>query len=170
MALPFFDRDGRSKRDQILAVDLGSRRTKAVQIQRRGDQLALTGYAMLDAPVFDKTIPVELLTEHLQTLNQTIGSKTKLLAMTVGVNDSVVRPVEMPKMPLDDLRQVLKLNSKTYLQQDLSHYVFDCHVIPPWQQGSAAEGAAAGLPKQKVLVTGAHHQLVNDLVEGAKRA
>ena len=73
MALPFLDRDARSKRDQILAVDLGSRRTKAVHVQRRGDNLALTGYAMLDAPVFDKTIPVELLTEHLQMLNQTMG-------------------------------------------------------------------------------------------------
>jgi type IV pilus assembly protein PilM len=171
MALPFLDRDGRSKRDQILAVDLGSRRTKAVQIQRRGDSLALTGYAVLDAPVFDKTIPVELLTEHLQTISQTIGSKTKLLAMTVGVNDSVVRPVDMPKIPVDDLRQVLKLNSKTYLQQDLSNYVFDCHIIPPWQGGATPDApAAAGMPKQKVLVTGAHHKLVNDMVEGAKQA
>src|ERR1041385_9029700 len=171
MALPFLDRDGRSKRDQILAVDLGGRRTKAVQIQRQGDSLALTGYAMMDAPVFDKTIPVELLTEHLQTLNTTMGSKTKLLAMTVGVNDSVVRPVEMPKIPIDDLRQVLMLNSKTYLQQDLSQYVFDCHVIPPWQQGATPDAAAAGsLPKQKVLVTGAHSNLINDMVEGAKRA
>src|SRR5438874_9142660 len=126
MALPFFDQDGRSKRDQILAVDLGSRRTKAVQIQRRGDTFALTSYAMLDAPVFDKTIPVELLTEHLQTLSQAVEPKTKLLALTVGVNDSIVRPVEMPRIPVDDLRQVLKLNSKTYLQQDLSSHVFYC--------------------------------------------
>src|ERR1043166_9360771 len=170
MALPFLDRDGRNKRAQILAVDLGGRRTKAVQIQRRDDTIALTGYAMLDAPVFDKTIPIELLTEHLQTLNQTMGSKTKLLVMTVGVNDSVVRPVEMPKIPIDDLRQVLKLNSKTYLQQDLSQYVFDCHIIPPWQQGATPDAAAAGMPKQKVLVTDAHNQLVNGMVEGAKRA
>src|SRR5438876_3028912 len=138
MALPFLDRDARSKRDQILAVDLGSRRTKAVQLQRRGDSFALTGYAMLDAPVFDKTIPVELLTEHLQTLSQTLGTKTKLLALTVGVSDSVVRPVEMPRIPIEDLRQVLKLNSKTYLQQDLSNCVFDCHVIPPLEQGATA--------------------------------
>ena len=131
MALPFINRDTRSKRDQILAVDLGSRRTKAVQLQRRGDTFALTGYAMLDAPVFDKTIPVELLTEHLQTLSQTLGTKIKLLALTVGVSDSVVRPVEMPRIPIEDLRQVLKLNSKTYLQQDLSSYVFDCDVIWP---------------------------------------
>src|SRR5262245_33123859 len=125
MALPFLDRDGRSKRDHILAVDLGSRRTKAVQVQKRGGTFALTGYAMMDAPVFEKCVSIELLTEHLQTLAQSMPPKTKSLALTVGVSDSVVRPVDMPRIPMEDLRQVLKLNSKTYLQQDLSSYVFD---------------------------------------------
>src|SRR5436190_6140970 len=169
MALPFFDRDARSKRDHILAVDLGSRRTKAVQVHRRGDGYALTGYAMLDAPVYDKTMPIDLLTEHLQTLNKSIESKTKAVALAVGVNDSVVRPVEMPRMPRDDLRQVLRLNSKTYLQQDLSNYAFDCWVIPPSQQTAAPNGGV-GMQKQKVLVAGAHQNLVNDMVEGIKKA
>jgi type IV pilus assembly protein PilM len=169
MALPFLDRDARSKRDHILAVDLGSRRTKAVQVHRQGEGFALTGYAMLDAPVYDKTLPSDLLAEHLQTLSKSIESKTKAVALAVSVNDSVVRPVEMPRMPLDDLRQVLKLNSKTYLQQDLSSYAFDCWVIPPSAQAAPSNGGA-GMQKQRVLVAGAHQNLVNDMVEGIKQA
>ena len=53
MSLPFINRSAR-KRDQILAIDLGGRTTKAVLMQRKGDTLTLTRYAMLDAPVQQK--------------------------------------------------------------------------------------------------------------------
>jgi type IV pilus assembly protein PilM len=169
MALPFFDSGSKTKRDQVVAVDLGSRTTKAVNVQRRGDGFALSGYVMMDAPVFEKSLPIELLTEHLQAVNQALGGKNKSVALTVGVNDAIVRPVEMPRMPVEDMRQVLKLNSKTYMQQDLSNYVFDCFPITSYQKPAGAESnPAAVIQKQKVLVAGAKQQLVNDLSEGAK--
>ena len=68
---------------------------------RRGDGFALCGYAMMDAPVFEKSLPQELLTEHLQSVNQALGAKTKSLALTLGVNDAVVRPVDMPRLPVE---------------------------------------------------------------------
>jgi len=66
MALPFFQSPARKLRDQMVAVDLGSRTTKAVHMQRRGDTFALCGYALLDAPIFEKTLSAELLAEHLK--------------------------------------------------------------------------------------------------------
>src|SRR5258706_10420702 len=175
MALPFFDSGIKTKRDQIMAVDLGGRTTKAIHLQRRGDGFALGGYAMMDAPVFEKNLPLDLLKEHLQAVNQALGGKTKSLALTLGVNDAVVRPVDMPRLPMEDLRQVLKLSSKTYLQQDLSNHVFDCYpIISPQKLGGGEAGSgAAGLPglqKQKVLETAARQQLIADLMEGAREA
>ena len=172
MALPFFDRGIKTKRDQIIAVDLGGRTTKAIHLQRRGDGFALCGYAMMDASVFEKSLSLELLTEHLQAVNQALGAKTKALALTLGVNDAVVRPVDMPRLPVEDLRQVLKLSSKTYLQQDLSNHVFDCYPIISLHKpaGGEATPGAAGLQKQKVLVTAAKQQLIADLIEGSRVA
>ena len=63
MALPLFSLQGK-KKDQLLAVDLGSRTTKAIHLQSRGDGLALMRYAVLDAPVFEKAPSVELLADH----------------------------------------------------------------------------------------------------------
>src|SRR4051812_7732292 len=122
MGLPIFE-SGARKRDQILAVDLGSRTTKAVHVQRRGEGYALCGYAMVDAPIFEKSLSAELLSEHLKNINQALGNKAKSVALTVGVGDALVRPVEMPMMPMDDLRMVLKHNSKNYLQQDLANHI-----------------------------------------------
>ena len=170
MALPTFDSGARKKRDQMLAIDLGGRTTKAVYLQRRGGEINLNRYALLDAPVYDRTLSVELLTEHLKSVTQALDAKTKLLTVALGVNDALVRHVEMPRIPADEMRQVLKINTKSYLQQDLPNHVFDCHVLggqAPAEGGNAAKSALSG-QRQRVLVAGARKQLVDDFLEAAR--
>ena len=168
MALPFFDSGSRKRPDQILAVDLGSRTTKAVHVQRRGEGFALCRYALLDAPIFEKTLSADLLSEHLRVVSQALDTKIKLLVLAMGLNDAVVRHVEMPRMSVEDMRLVLKHNSRNYLQQDLPNHVFDCHVATP-REGAEPVKAPAG-QKQKTLVVGAKKQLVDDYLEGARNA
>lgn len=172
MALPFLESGIRKKHDQMLAVDLGTRVTKAVHLQRRGDGYVLNRYALLDAPIFERTISADMLGEHLQAVSQAFENKCKWTTLTMGVNDALVRHVDLPVMPVEDMRQVLKNNSRAYLQQDMSGHVFDCHVTPP--RGAVPTGSSAkkggGAPKQKVLVAGAKQELVNDFVSGAKSA
>jgi len=169
--MAFFVNGTRKKRDQMLAVDLGSRITKAVHLQRRGDGFVLSGFALLDAPIFDKALSAEMLTEHLKAVAQALDAKTKLLALTVGVNDALVRHVEFPPMPGDEMRSVLKLNSRVYLQQDLPNHVFDCDTGNLRLPGKNQSGKnAVNGHKQKVLIAGSKKQLVDDFVAGSKAA
>ncbi len=172
MALPFFNSADRKKRDQMLAVDLGGRTTKAVHLQRRGDGFALLRYVLLDAPIYEKSLSADLLTEHLKAVSQALDAKVKTVTLSLGVNDAIVRHVEMPRMPVEDMRQVLKINTKNYLQQDLPNHVFDCYVIPPRQLSKAAEAGkpAGAVAKQKVLVAGAKRQLVEDFQAAIRNA
>src|SRR5215468_6377749 len=171
MALPFFESPSR-KRDQIVAVDLGSRITKAVHVERRGQSFALSEYALVDAPIFEKTLSAELLTEHLKAVTHALQDKPKTVSLTVGVSDAMVRTVEMPGMPVDDMRMVLKHNSRNYLQQDLTNFLFDCHVLSNGVQAKPAAPAKgqAAAQKQRVLVAGARKQIVQDFTSGAKNA
>jgi len=171
MALPFFESPSR-KRDQIVAVDLGSRITKAVHVQRRGQSFVLSEYALVDAPIFEKTLSAELLTEHLKAVTHALQTKPKTVSLTVGVSEGMVRTVEMPTMPADDMRMVLKHNSRNYLQQDLTNFLFDCHVLSNGVQAKPAAPAKgqATPQKQRVLVAGARKQIVQDFTEGAKNA
>ncbi len=172
MALPFFDSGTRKKRDQMLAVDLGGRTTKAVHVQRRGNNYFLCGYALLDAPIFDKTLSADLLTEHLKAVGQALQAKTKYVTMTMGVNDVLVRHAEMPRLAQDDMRLVLKHSSRVYLQQELTNHLFDCHVCGNSQPTKSTENpkAPSAAPKQKVLIAAARKQMVDDYVEGSRRA
>jgi len=96
------------------------------------------------------------------------------VTLAVGLDDAIVRQVELPQIPVGEMRLVLKNNTKGYLQQDLPNHVFDCHIFPPKATstpGKPAEPAKLpGVPKLKVLVTGAKQELVNDFQMAVKSA
>jgi type IV pilus assembly protein PilM len=132
----------------------------------------MSEYALVDAPIFEKTLSAELLTEHLKAVTHALQTKPKLVSLTVGVSDAMVRTVEMPVMPADDMRMVLKHNSRNYLQQDMTNFLFDCHVLSnevSAKPAAPAKGQSAA-QKQRVLVAGARKQIVQDFTEGAKNA
>lgn len=174
MALPFLDRAGRRKRDQLLALDLGARTTKAVVLSRRNEGLVLQRYAVMDAPIYEKTLSADLLAEHLRALTQQLDLGVRAAVFAVGVTEALVRHAELPRIPVEDMRQILKINSKNYLQQDLPNHVFDCYLMPLRNNPKAAEpgkaAAAPGPAKQKVLVAGARRQVVDDFVSAARSA
>lgn len=150
-----------------MAIDLGTRASKAVLLERRGEAFALTGFAVHDAPISDKKISTEALTDHLRAIAAALGSPTKAVALSVGVEDSLLRVAELPPVPQEDMRQLLKMNSKAILQQELPAYTYDFHIFPPKVVPPAA-GEKKGEPKQlnisklKVLVAGARQQLLDE--------
>ena len=172
MALAFFDGRSKKKRDQMLAIDLGARTTKAVHLQRRAEGFVLNRYALLDAPIYEKSLSAELLGEHLKSVSQALEPKTRVTAFGVGVGDALVRHAEMPRLPVEDLRLVLRNNAKLYLQQDLPNHVFDCFIIPSRAPANPAEAAktSPALQKQKTLIAGARRQLIADFQQAARIA
>lgn len=172
MGLPFFSGQPK-RREQILAIDLGDRSSKAVYLQRRGERFSLVNYAILDAPIAEKTPGPELLAEHFRTVAKALGTppKGKRVTLALGVNESLFRQIEVPLMPLGDMRQMLRFNSKTYLQQELVDYVYDCSYLPLAPTGKAADGKvnpAGG--KHKVLVGGARRKYIDDLQNAVRQA
>ena len=172
---PFLTGTSRKKRTQIISIDLGSRTSKAVLIERRGEVFLLTRYALLDAPISDKKISAEQLGDHLHAIAEALGSPTKYISVAVGLADAVVRQVELPQIPIDEMRHILKMNHKNYLQQDLPNHVFDCFIIPPRIDPVASKapetpraGGATG--KIKVLAAAAKQQLVDDFIQATSSA
>ena len=169
LPLPFLNAARRKKRAQMIAVDLGSRTTKAALFERRGEILALTRYALLDAPIFEKKISPELLGDHLKSVAEALGNTTKYVIVALGLEDAMVRQIELPQIPLEEMRQILKVNHKNYLQQELPNHVFDCYIIPP-RPVAGADNKGGGTPKLKVLAAAAKQQLVEDFLRAAQVA
>jgi type IV pilus assembly protein PilM len=171
MDWPFIKRQ--TRRDQIIAIDLGRRTTKGVLVQRRGERYSLADFAFLDAPEEQKTLGAEALGEQLKNMHRALdGGRTRFISLALGVNETLFRQVEVPLLPVADLRQMLKFNGKTYLQEDFPGYVFDCTYYAVNVPGKPAEGnrPAGGPQKQKVLVSGAKKELVDQLQNAIKLA
>lgn len=170
MALPFLNSKSKG-RDLLLSVDLGGRTTKAALMQRKGEVYSLCGYTVMDAPIYEKHISADLLSEHLKNIAQAFDGKAKFVTLAVGMNDSVVRHAEMPQMPVGDMRQILKNNPKAYLQQELPGYVFDCHIFPLRALPTADDKTKNVMaPKHRVLVAGMKKQLLSDFQLAIKNA
>jgi Tfp pilus assembly PilM family ATPase len=119
----------RKKRDSIIAISFGSRTTKAVEICRRREALCLRNYLVVDAPIYEQEISVELLADHLKSIVELLETDTRRAVFVLSARDSLLRLAEMPPAPASDLRKVLKHSSKIYLQEELTGHVFDCHVV-----------------------------------------
>lgn len=167
MDFPFFN-GRRKKREQTVVIDLGSRTTKAIHVQRKGDTYNLLNFAVIDAPIYDKAPSPELLSDHLKAVNQAMGSRVKNVVLVVG--DAVLRHAEVPMAARDDMRLLVKFNTKAYLQQDLPDHTFDCHLLPFKNVDASGKPAEQLKPNQKVraLVGGAKNQLINDLQSAAR--
>lgn len=167
MPLPFLSNRVK-RRDEVIAIDLGGRHTKAVHVQNKGDRLLLRGYTIQDSPGDQSPISVQVLSEHLKSVSRALGEGTKTVVISLSVNDSVVRRAEMPPMPMDDMRQLLKFNTKSYLQQDLPDHVFDCSAIVP----RAADGNGKPAPgqKQPIIVGASKRKLVDDVASAIREA
>ncbi len=155
-----------------MVIDRGLRTTKALLVEQRGNELALLRYALLDAPIFHKKISPELLAEHLTAVSQALGGGTKNVALTVGLDDVVMRQIEMPPISPEEMRSVIKTNAKAYLQQDFPNPVIDCYAFTPRPNGKSGE-VAKGSPtiaKLKVMVAGAKEQLIEDIQTAVKSA
>jgi len=172
MGLPFTNSRAR-KRDQIIAIDLGGRSTKAVHLQRKGDRFVLTEYVIIDAASHEKPVAPDVLGEHLKEISRRLSTKSRHLTLALGVNDTVFKQTELPLMAPADLRQMLKYNTKSYLQQDLPDHVFDSHYVLNSQTSRPADGAKSatgGTQKQKALVGGAKRQTIEDVSTAIKNA
>ena len=171
MAGALFQRQPK-KQDHIISIDLGGRNTKAIYLQRKGERFEFHRFAIVDAPIFEKAPTADLLSEHLKQVVQALDVRHKQVILGIGINDSVLRQAEVPMMSISDLRLMLKLNSKNYLQQDLPDHVFDAYVLPS-SFTPAAPGEKpkpAGMQKQKVIVGGAKRSLVEEYAHGARLA
>jgi len=173
MPLPFINSRVK-RRDEVIAIDLGGRHTKAVHVQSQGDRLKLVNYTVQDAPSEDGSTPsVEVLAEHLKSVTRALGEGTKSVVVSLSVADTVVRRAEMPPMPMDDLRQLLKFNTKTYLQQDLPDHVFDCSVVLARlaEGATPAEASKPGAGQKQQLIVGAgKRQMIEDVAAAIREA
>lgn len=135
--------------NSVIGVDIGRYAFKSVVLQRRGpDRLALThfGSHVPSTPATD----AESLSLQLKALFKDMGGSAKTCVVSVSSPESLLRIIEQPDTPVDILRDALRLNGMTLLNQDCRSFVLDCDRI----SRSDVEASGGQAPRYKYLVGG----------------
>lgn len=157
------------KRNEIVAIDFGYQITKAVHLKRTPSGFSLAKYVFVETPIYEKIPSQELLTDHLKSVSAALDAPVRNLVIAIGASETLLCHAELPATNTSDLRKMVKLSPKTYLQQDLPDFLFDCHAkATAGEPGNA--NTARMKRKTKVLVGGAKRRLVENLQEAASDA
>lgn len=156
-------------KDRVVAIDLGSKSTKATLIKAHGvGQLTLEAYSIRETPPMEGGLSADnqqALASHLKNVLKDLGQKPKRLGVVIGISESILRQVEMPITELTGMRQMLKFGSKKYLQQELSDFTFDVFVPGTEEESGMSK---AQMQKGKVLIGGVRTQLIDSLQSAVK--
>ena len=153
----------------VIGVDLGRYSLKSVLLQKKGpNRFVLTNYAA--HPFSEPVDSADALGRNLKSLFKEMGGTAKICAVGVSCPDSLIRIIEQPETPVHLLRDALRLNGMTLLNQDCREFVLDCDRLATNEK--SAEPVAAGykrylvggLPRSQVtLVSSALEQSGNDV-------
>lgn len=111
----------------VIGIDLGYSSMKAVLLQKKGGgKVALAGYSIRPFATVPET--PEGLAGHLRELLKDTGGSAKGFAVASSTRESMVRIIEQPITPPELLRDAVRLNSMSLLNQDCKEWVVDCDI------------------------------------------
>ena len=148
----FFKRNKLAKTDTAVGLDLGRSQIKAAVVKRSGDGFVLSEYAIRKlVPVDGKPFTTEQFAQELQQLMGGLKSPERRVYVAISCDSAMVCHSEFPRMPMEEVKNALKLNSARYLRRDFSNYYLD--VVELVDDSDSTKKKKN--PKMNVLVGGA---------------
>ena len=136
-----------------LDVDRGA--LKAVQVSRSGGSYALrhVGYHRLPpgAIVEGEVADAELLASEIQEFWSSHSFKGKSVVLGVANARVVVRLLDFPRMPEEDLQGAIGFEAQDHIPMSLDEAVLDYVVLGPQEEGSDLD---------RILVVAAHKEMI----------
>jgi Tfp pilus assembly PilM family ATPase len=149
----------------VVVIDLSERTTRATLLQWTGEDFAVKDYSFLEAPGLLGDMTRAELAAHLRTVVGSINTKSRNVILVLGMQDVLVRWLELPKSSDTGFRDMVKLNTNKYFQQDASQLVIDCFPV------TIDFGGIAGIGRDAhVVAVGAKQELFRVLLAAARDA
>lgn len=150
-----------------IGVDIGSHTVKVCQLKRVGEKYELEKFGMAEIyPAGDQpTDPNEIVAAKVAALKKALETskiKSKHSISAVSGESIIVRYLQLPKMPEEELKKALQWEAEEYIPFRLSEVNIDSMVL-----GQATDSEN---PKMDVLLVSAKKDLVEEHVSILKAA
>ena len=139
-----------------IGVDLGRYSLKSVLLHKKsGNRYVITNFASMPVNDAVERTP-ETLGAEIKALVKQMGGSAKGCAVAVSSPDALMRIIEQPETPPELLRDALRMNGATLMNQDCKNFVLDCVdcEMGAATDSAAAQAANAPVPQRRYLVAG----------------
>src|SRR6185437_16631802 len=155
-------------RRQLVGLDIGSSAIKVAQLKESKGRYFLQKFGMkplepeviVDGTVMDEGRVVSAIQELFEEANV----KNKHVAISISGHAVIVKKINLPPMPDEELEGQVKLAAEQYIPFDINEVNIDFHVLPP------AEGEASSEGEMSVILVAAKKDKINELTELVKGA
>lgn len=150
-----------------IGLDIGTSAVRAVQVDvRKGTasiarvgQVLLPHGAVRDGEIIDR----EAVSDAIRTLWSEYKFKGKKVALGVANQQVIVRQVDLPYLPEEELRQSLPFQVQEYIPIPIDQTTLDCSVLEHFE-------TAEGERYSRVLVVAAQTDMVNGILDAVRAA
>ncbi|HEX8296790.1 MAG TPA: pilus assembly protein PilM [Chthoniobacteraceae bacterium] len=152
--------------NSVIGIDLGRYALKSVLLQRKSqNRFAITHFA--SRVISEPLESADSLGRELKSLFKEMGGTAKSCGVGISSPDALIRIIEQPETPPDILRDALRLNGMTLLNQDCKEFVLDCDKIPSTDPAASSESGRAGY--HRYLVGGLPRTQITHVTEAVDR-
>lgn len=153
---------------QLVGLDIGSRAIKLVQIKELKGRYILQKFGIkplepeviVDGTVMDAGRVIDVIKELIQEQ----GVKVKNVALSVSGHAVIVKKINLPQTPDDQMEAKVKEAAEQYIPFDINEVNLDWFILNP------AETTEDGQAQMAVLLVAAKKDKVNELTEIARGA
>ncbi len=114
----------------VVGLDVGSYSVKAVALQTNRERITLQGYAQARIGTSE---PVEVIRKVLDQL----GVKPRKLVSGVSGRSVIVRQVETPRLPSEELKAHIAYEADKYIPFGSEEVIIDCQTLPDMNESKA---------------------------------
>lgn len=148
-----------------IAVDIGSSTVKVVELQKKGEKIQLTKYAVEAIPqvdIKDENLTIKAKSEAVRRALSSAGITGNKCITSVSGEKILVRYIQLPKMPAEDLENAIKWEAEEYIPFKVEDVNIDFEIL--------GDTPGSSEPKMDVLLVCAKKELIDERMSIVQRA
>ena len=152
--------------ERVVGLDVGTSAVRVADVEP-GPPPVLRAFGQVDLPPGavrgGEVVDADAVAETIRRLWRETGLRQRTARVGVASERVVVRTIEFPALPDDELAGALRFQAQDYVPMPIDEAVLDFHVL---ERVTAADGE----PVARILLAAAHRELVGALLRAVKTA
>ena len=130
----------RSKKKQVVSLDIGSSLIKVVQLEHNKDEIKLTNYRMMsllpDAIVDGEIMDRLAVVDTIRDLMQQAGIKSKEVVTSVYGRSVIIKRIKVDRCSPEELSESIRFEAESYVPYQIDEVYVDFQILDDTQAGA----------------------------------